>query len=66
MKTINKLFIILLAITFFTPGLSAQTARDIMVEVDKVSRESSSSSVQKMKLSTCKYGVVKKKIYLSK
>ncbi len=62
MKTINKLFVILLVITFFTPGLSAQTARDIMVEVDKVSRESSSSSVQKMKLSTCKYGVVKKKM----
>lgn len=62
MKHINKLIIILIVYLFVAPGLSAQTARDIMVEVDRVSRESSSSSVQKMKLSTCKYGVVKKKM----
>jgi hypothetical protein len=36
---------------------SAETARDIMLKVDKVARESYSSSIQKVKLSTCKYGV---------
>ncbi|MCP4751521.1 MAG: outer membrane lipoprotein-sorting protein, partial [Proteobacteria bacterium] len=35
---------------------SAQSARDIVVKVDEVSQESYSSSIQKMKLSTCKYG----------
>ena len=62
MKTIKGLFLLLIGITLFTPRISAQTAREIMLEVDRVSRESSSSSVQKMKLSTCKYGVVNKKM----
>lgn len=41
---------------------AGQTARDIMLKVEKVAQESSSSSIQKMKLSTCKYGKKKKKI----
>ncbi len=45
--------------------LSAQSAKDVMVEVDKVSRESYTSTVQKMKLSTCKYVVKQKRMRCS-
>jgi hypothetical protein len=46
--------ILFLAISF---NLSAQSARDIMVEYDKVSKDAFFSLIQKMKLSTCKYTV---------
>jgi hypothetical protein len=38
-------------------NLSAQSAKDIMAKYDKVSKEASSSLIQQMKLSTCKYAV---------
>ncbi len=58
-KVIGAISIALVMIPTF---IAAQTARDIMIKVDKTSRESSSSSVQKMKLSTCKYGISGKKM----
>lgn len=36
--------------------LYAETAREIMIEVDRVARESSASMVQEVKLMSCKYG----------
>ncbi|MBT4089377.1 MAG: outer membrane lipoprotein-sorting protein [Deltaproteobacteria bacterium] len=64
MKT--KLITLLVALLFLMGGLSlpvaGQTARDIMLKVEKVTQESSTSAIQKMKLSTCKYGKKKKKI----
>jgi hypothetical protein len=62
MKNVNKLVLVLFGTILFPISLFPQSARDIMVKVDKVSRESSTSAVQKMKLSTCKYGVVGKKM----
>ena len=51
---------------FLFGGLSndvlAQNPRDIMMKVEKISEESSSSAVQKTKLSTCKYGRKGKKM----
>ncbi len=62
----NRTSVILAALLLLIAGLPAavigQSARDIMLKVDKVAKESSSSSIQKMKLSTCKYGKKKKKI----
>ena len=62
----NKLFLIpalfLLLIAGLPTAVIGQTARDIVLEADRVAKESSSSSIQKMKLSTCKYGKKKKKI----
>jgi len=62
----NKTIVILAALLLLLVGLPAavvgQSARDIVLKVDKVVRESSSSSIQKMKLATCKYGKKKKKI----
>jgi hypothetical protein len=57
MKHIRVKILIFLSALFLaiSSPLSAQSARDIMAEVDKVSKESSTSSVQKMKLSTCRY-----------
>lgn len=52
--------ILLLNVSF---NLSAQSARDIMVKFDKVSKEASSSLIQKMKLSTCKYVIQQGKMH---
>lgn len=57
-----NLFICLFLFGGFSPALFAQNARDIMVKVEKVSEESSSSTVQKTKLSTCRYGRKGKKM----
>ncbi len=59
--------LIVFVFTIFFAGclaspIMAITGRDIMIKVDKVSKESSRSAVQKMKLSTCKYGKKGKKI----
>ena len=52
-KTILSL-VLPLAISF---ELSAQSAKDIMIKYDEVSKEASSSLIQQMKLTTCKYTV---------
>lgn len=49
--------LIIVCILLLPCVIVAQSAREVMLEVDRVSRESYSSSVQKMKLSTCKYGI---------
>lgn len=43
-------------------NVSAQTAKQIVEKVDRVARESYTSSVQKTKLSTCKYLVKKRRM----
>lgn len=65
MKHIQMTILIFLSALFLivSSPLSAQTARDIMIEVDKVSKESFTSSVQKMKLSTCKYIVKQQEMH---
>ncbi len=63
MKLWKTNLIILLIICYFpNNSVYAQTALEIMLKVDKVSNESFSSSIQKMKLSTCKYGIQGKKM----
>ena len=47
------------------PSVFAQTAEEIVREVDRVARESYTSTVQKTKLSTCKYHVKKKRMRCS-
>lgn len=54
-KPTIMLSIILSLVVSFT--LSAQSARDIMIEYDKVSKEASYSLFQQTKLSTCKYTI---------
>ncbi len=61
MKTIGLLTGLTL-IFFGQTGVFGMSARDIIVKVDEVATESSSSSIQKSKLSTCKYGKKGKKI----
>jgi hypothetical protein len=46
----------ILAELAWAPGVRALTAHEIMTEVDRVARESSSSAVQEVKLISCKYG----------
>ena len=43
-------------IVFSSPSVFGMDAREIMIKADRVARESSFSSVQKVKLITCKYG----------
>ncbi len=45
-----------------TSSVFSMTAKEIMDKVDKVSTESSQSSIQKTTLSTCKFGKKNKKI----
>lgn len=45
-----------------TSSVFSMTAKEIMAKVDKVSTESSQSSIQKTTLSTCKFGKKNKKI----
>jgi hypothetical protein len=47
---------LILATLVWAPGARAQTGREIMTEVDRVARESSSSVLQEVKLVSCKYG----------
>lgn len=51
-----RTIVFILAILFISPAVYGQDARQIMIEVDRVARESSTSVVQKMKLMTCAYG----------
>jgi len=44
-------------------NLSAQSGRDIMIKYDKVSKETSFSLIEKMKMSTCKYVVQQGKMH---
>jgi hypothetical protein len=53
MKTKTTLSLIV-SLLISISGL-AQSAKDIMIEYDKVSKAASNSLIQKMKLSTCKY-----------
>jgi outer membrane lipoprotein-sorting protein len=57
---------VLVAVTIMSGSLSvpvyARSAKEIVTEVDRVSRESFNSTVQKMKLSTCKYVVKKRRM----
>jgi hypothetical protein len=46
----------ILAALAWAPGARALSALEIMTEVDRVARESSSSAVQEVKLISCKYG----------
>ncbi len=62
----NQIFLwIILAV--FIPSLtintlSAQSPKDIMIKVKKVTKESFNTSIQRIKLSTCKYTVSDKRI----
>jgi hypothetical protein len=47
---------LILATLAWVPGARALTAHEIMAEVDRVARESSSSVLQEVKLISCKYG----------
>jgi hypothetical protein len=47
---------LILAILAWASGARALTAHEIMTEVDRVARESSSSVLQEVKLISCKYG----------
>jgi len=62
----NFKWFVLMVVTIVLGGLSfpayARSAKEIVTEVDRVSRESFSSTVQKMKLSTCKYVVKKRRM----
>ncbi len=60
-KSITIIFSLFLILTV-SFNVAAQSARDIMVAFDKVSKESSFSLIEKMKLSTCKYIVQKGKM----
>ena len=68
MKPFQITILIFLSVFFLivSSPLSAQSARDIMMKVDKVSKESFTSSVQKIKLSTCKYIVKQKRMRCTK
>lgn len=57
-----RLMSILVIGLLYSASLMAETARDIMLKVDKVARESYSSSIQKVKLSSCKYGITGNKM----
>jgi hypothetical protein len=50
------ILLVILATLARIPAVNAESARDIMIEVDRVARESSSSTVQEVKLVSCKYG----------
>lgn len=54
----NTMILALIPITF----LMAETGRDIMIKVDKVLRESYTSTIQNVKLSTCKYIIKDQKL----
>lgn len=57
------LVIITTLISSFSAGISSsQSAKDIMVKVQKVAKESFSTSIQRIKLSSCKYTVSNKRI----
>lgn len=61
-KALKTVLSILICLGYFVSPAWAQSAREIMIKVDKVSREAYASSIQKMKLSTCKYGIKGKKM----
>ena len=58
---------VLIALIFLFPMGAAQalSPREIMIKVEAVADESYSSTIQKMKLSTCKYGKKNRKIVCS-
>jgi len=61
-----KKLVLIACILFFTGGnIYALSPREIMLKVEKVANESYSSTIQKMKLATCKYGKKGKKIVCS-
>jgi hypothetical protein len=60
---LNKMILSLILSLAISFSLSAQSAKDIMVEYDKVSKAASFSLIQKMKLSTCKYTVEQGKMH---
>lgn len=65
MKTFQITILIALSVFFLivlSSPLSAQSTRDIMVEVDNVLKDSYTSTFQKVKLSTCKYSVKQKRM----
>ncbi|MGD9186608.1 MAG: outer membrane lipoprotein-sorting protein [Desulfobacteraceae bacterium] len=56
---VPKIFLtlsLIFATLVWAPGARAQTGVEIMTEVDRVARESSSSVLQEVKLISCKYG----------
>lgn len=59
-KQITLTLIAVFAALVFSGSAAAMSARQIMEEVERVSRESYSSSIQKTKLSTCKYTIKSK------
>jgi hypothetical protein len=56
---VPKIFLtlsLILVTLLWAPGARAETGVEIMTEVDRVARESSSSVLQEVKLVSCKYG----------
>ncbi len=62
---LSTVLIVLLLMGGLSFPVFAQSAKEIVKEVDRVSRESFTSSVQKTKLSTCKYLIKKKRMRCS-
>ncbi|WP_024769844.1 outer membrane lipoprotein-sorting protein [Aquimarina macrocephali] len=62
-KQIVLLVVVTVLISSFSKKiLPTQSAKDIMIKVQKVAKESFNTSVQRIKLSTCKYTVSNKRI----
>jgi Outer membrane lipoprotein-sorting protein len=58
-----KSFILMISLFMAsTTALTAETAKEIVIKTDSVSRDSYSSTIQKMKLTTCKYRIKNKKM----
>ncbi len=66
MKLIRIPLFILMVSFLVTANAQADQAKEIMEEVDRIARESSSSVVQKIKLMTCTYGKKGKKTVCTK
>jgi hypothetical protein len=63
MKSLNlKSIVILLILTMLSLNIYANNGKNIMEKVDKISRESSRSMLQKTSLTTCKYSQKNKKM----
>ncbi len=61
----KKLFLITLAVLLSAGTTHGLTSREIMIKVKEVADESNTSTIQKMKLATCKYGKKGRKIVCS-
>ncbi len=60
---ILKTILVMVSLMLIFPlGLTAQTAREIVKKADEVTKESYFSTIQKMKMTTCKYRIQKKKM----